>query len=139
MAGRGHLPLAQMPPYFRLDTITGALLYTQFSIQYCNKSYLTRNVLSGMIPTSKATRTERHTRMYSTSFQCPVTGEWVKAQWARQRDTITIEPREDAKSEETKNWCVRYSYAKEETWEEAGNYISRVSNGQTFGFEKERH
>jgi hypothetical protein len=76
--------------------------------------------------------------MYSTSFQCPATGEWVKARWASRRGTITIEPMEDAKSEETKNWCASHSHVREETWEEADHYISRVSDGQTFGFEKDR-
>ncbi len=75
--------------------------------------------------------------MYSTSFQCPVTGEWVTARWSQRRGSITIEPMEDAKMEETKNWCASHSYAREETWEEADHYIIHVSDGQTFGFEKD--
>ncbi len=74
--------------------------------------------------------------MYSTSFQCPINGEWVKAQWSSRRGTITIEPMEDAKREETKNWCVLNSHVRRETWEEADDYIIHVSDGQTFGFEK---
>ena len=82
---------------------------------------------------------------YSTSFQCPETGQMVKAQYAFGRVTLqTLDEdwvKEGILSTETDAqtiaYCQRHTNKRMKSLIEADEYIVKVSEGQTFGFEKD--
>ncbi len=83
--------------------------------------------------------------MYSTSFQCPLTGQMVKARYAFGK--VTLEALDDdwlaegiisAETDaQTKAYCQRYTNKRIKSLIEADQYIVKISEGQTFGFEKD--
>lgn len=91
--------------------------------------------------------------MYRTSFQCPDTGLMVVARYAFGK--VTIEPTgddlmelvvaqgdatpEDAAQAKAKTaaYCKKYSGYRCSSADEADQYIVKVSEGQTFGFDRD--
>lgn len=82
-------------------------------------------------------------KQYSTSFQCPETGQMVIATYAfgkvefRALDsdwvkdgTISAET-----NEQTIAYCRRHSGHRFRSLQEADQYVVRASDGQTFGFD----
>lgn len=82
---------------------------------------------------------------YSTTFQCPETGQMVRASYAFGK--VTLESLDDEwvkdgtisaiTNEQTIAYCQRYSNARFKSLNEADQYIVKISDGQTFGFEKD--
>lgn len=83
--------------------------------------------------------------MYSTSFQCPETGQMVRAHYAFGKITMealdsewvadgTLSPETN---EQTIAYCRRHSGHRFRSLQEAQGYIERASDGQTFGFERD--
>jgi hypothetical protein len=76
---------------------------------------------------------------YRTAFQCPDTGQTVIAHYAFGRVSITAADDDDEHELEaaTVAWCKKYRGKRFRSFEAADEYIRRVSEGQTFGFESE--
>ncbi len=77
---------------------------------------------------------------YRTAFQCPDTGQTVVAHYAFGRVSITAFDDDDDRDIEaaTVAWCKKYRGKRFKSFDAADDYIVRVSQGQSFGFEQER-
>lgn len=75
--------------------------------------------------------------MYRTSFQCPVSGQTVIATYAfgRVRVRVADESDEGDVTPETEAYCQKYTNKRCRSLGQANEYIVKVSDGQTFGFE----
>lgn len=82
---------------------------------------------------------------HSTTFQCPETGQMVRASYVFGKVTLKALDDEWVKggtisaktNEQTIAYCQRHSNARFKNLIEADQYIVKISDGQTFGFEKD--
>lgn len=75
---------------------------------------------------------------YRTAYQCPDTGQTVIAHYAFGRVSITAAADDDQPIDPaTIAYCKKYRGKRFKTFEAADDYIRKVSDGQTFGFEVE--
>lgn len=80
--------------------------------------------------------------MYSTSFQCPATGQMVTAHFAFGKVTIVITddiPVDAETQAATAEWVQRHSGKRFSSLAAADEYVVNVADGQTFGFESSRY
>ena len=73
-----------------------------------------------------------------TSFQCPDTGQTVIAHYAFGR--VMLRAASDDGEEilpDTLAYCKQHTNKRCRSFDEADDYIVRVSDGQSFGFERE--
>ena len=76
---------------------------------------------------------------YRTAFQCPETGQTVVAHYAFGRVSITAFDDDEERPIEpaTLAYCKRFRGARFTSFAAADEYIRKVSDKQTFGFEIE--
>lgn len=76
---------------------------------------------------------------YRTTFQCPDTGQTVIAHYIFGRVSITPADDDDENplDEATITYCKKYRGKRFKSFDAADEYIRKVSDGQTFGFEEE--
>lgn len=73
---------------------------------------------------------------YRTAFQCPDTGQTVIAHYTFGRVTITPADDDDGPIMlATRDYCANYTGKICKTFDDANEYILRVSDGQAYGFE----
>lgn len=77
---------------------------------------------------------------YRTTFQCPDSGQTVIAHYAFGRVSITAADYDDLPDDliaTTLAYCKKYRGKRFKSFEAADEYIRKVSDGQTYGFDVE--
>jgi hypothetical protein len=76
--------------------------------------------------------------MYSTGFQCPATGQYVRARYAFGKVTISAALMDDESLHpDTEAWIKKHTNHRAHSFIEADEYVMKVSEGQTFGLERD--